>query len=526
MSMSEARQRLVYAVLRRYARGESMRAIGRAERIDPKTVKRILREADERRRKGDDVLERLGPKPRAPRGSKLDAYGDEITALIKRYPDITAVRLHEELQARGFKGGYTIVRERLKALRPKPTKRAAMVVRTAPGQQAQVDWSPYDIADGSTIHALSVVLGFSRYRYFVFTTDMRRPTLFEHLRRAFETFGGVPDELVFDSMKTVVDRWESNTPILNLHALDFAAYYDFHYHIAPRADGAYKGKVERPFRHADENFFNARTFYSIEQANETLRRWLQEKVHDRPHGTTRKRPSELFEEERPLLKPLPSHPYDTRELAYRIVDGYHHVHFDDNFYSVAERHVGEQVYVRASLERVEIFDARAEKLASHERAPRGGGEYRTLDEHKRPKRHSMPQLMARFEAWGEAPLRFARLIRERKRYAGKELAAIIALQRHWALDDLLAAIEHALHYQAIDAASVERILHAHAEPRTLHDVIAQRAREQVRRSLAVAPVEQRKTSYYAGLLSGEGEQEPADATESPHDNDDEDEPPP
>ena len=503
-----------------------MRAIARAERVDPKTVKRILKEADERRRKGDDVLDRLGPRPRAPRGSKLDSFANEMHAQITRYPDITATRLHEELQARGFDGGYTIVRERLKVIRPKPVRKASMRVCTAPGKQAQVDWSPYVIADGSTIHALSVVLGFSRYRYLIFTTDMRQPTLFEHLRRAFELFGGVPDELVFDSMKTIVDRWENNSPIINLRALDFAAYYDFHYHIAPRADGAYKGKVERPFRHADENFFNARTFHSIEQANTKLRWWVEEKVHARRHGTTRKPPNELFQEERPALNPLPNHPYDTRELAYRIVDGYHHVHFDDNFYSVAEKHVGEQVYVRASLERVEVFNGRVEKLASHERAPRGSGAICTLDEHKRPTRHNIARLMARFEAWGEDALRFATLLRMRKRYSGRELAAIIDLQRTWALNDLLPAIEHALRYQAIDAPSVERILHANAEPRTLHDVIAERAREQVRRSLAIAPVEQRKASYYADLLSDECDQEPADATESAHDNDDEDEPPP
>jgi len=520
--MSEARQRLSYAVILRSSRGEGIRAISRAERVDRKTVRRILTDAEQRRQEGDDVLKRLGPKPRAPRHSKLDKYADVIESLVKQYPDIKATRLHEELQAQGYDGGYTIVRSRLRAVRPKAKRRAAALVRTGPGQQAQVDWSPYEIADGTTIHALSVVLGFSRYRYLVFTSDERQATLFEHLRRAFESFGGVPGELVFDSMKTIVDRWEHNIPLLNLHALDFAAYYGFNFHIAPRADGAYKGKVERPFRHLDDSFFNARTFHSIEEANATLRVWLEEKVHSRKHGTTRRLPRELLEEERPCLKPLPVHPYDTRELAYRIVDGYHHVHFDDNFYSVAEEYVGESVYVRANLELLEIFNGRAEKLASHARLPRGGGIYQTLPEHKRPTRLNLTRLMARFEAWGEAPMRFATLLRERKRFAGKELAAILELQREWAIEDLLGAIKHALAHQAFDAASVERILRVNAKPRTLHDVIAARAREQVRRDLKLACVEQRKPTYYAGLLSGEGSQEPADTKESTDDNEEDD----
>jgi hypothetical protein len=63
---------------------------------------------------------------------------------------------------------------------------------------------------------------------------------------------------VFDSEKTVVDRWENGEPVLNLGMMDFAAYYGFENHIAPRADGAYKGGVERPFWTVEQNFFNGR----------------------------------------------------------------------------------------------------------------------------------------------------------------------------------------------------------------------------------------------------------------------------
>src|SRR5690606_37507602 len=100
----------------------------------------------------------------------------------------------------GFEGGYTIVRERLRRAHRPPKRRTFNVVRTDPGVQAQVDWSPYKLADGTPMYCFSCVLSYSRYQYARFCADMRQATLFRQLRAAFDAFGGVPKELVFDSM--------------------------------------------------------------------------------------------------------------------------------------------------------------------------------------------------------------------------------------------------------------------------------------------------------------------------------------
>jgi transposase len=497
--MREQRRRLVYEVMRRRARGESIRSIARTLRIDRRTVRRMLRDVDRRRREGDDALQRCSAPQRAPRPSKLDAHVPFISDLLSRYPDIRATRLHEELVGQGFDGGYTIVRQYLRAVRPRPQHKTYTLVQTDPGKQAQADWSPYKLVDGRPIYCFSCVLGYSRYQYARFSTDMKQHTVFRHLRRAFAAFGGVPHECVFDSMPGIVDRWELDRPVLNLHAVDFATYYGFEIHVAPRADGPYKGKVERPFRYIEESLLNARTFYTVEQANATMAWWLDSKANVREHRMTKRRPVDALVDEVDQLRPLPEHPYDDRELAYRLVDSYGYIDFDGNRYR-APVPVGQWVYVLASEDEVEIVTGPARRVALHPRSPHNAGDW--VPPPSKHKKRSIRELLALFEGWGSTARRYAERVRIHKHYAALELSRIAALQHSYALEDLLKALRHADAHGAYSARHVERILCATAEPRTYEDRLAGRIRQHISQAMAQAPVKQRGLGDYARLLCG------------------------
>lgn len=503
--MNEARRRLVYEVTRRAKRGESRRGIARALGIAPRTVKKILEDEEQRRAEGESALCRELPPRRAPRGSKLDAFDDKITAWLEQYPDLTATRLLEKLVGEGFAGGYTIVREYLKAWRAQHAapKRADQRVETAPGQQGQFDWSPYPIETGEVENVWSYTLSWSRGRALFADDNQRQTTILQRLSQSFALLGGVPQECVTDTMSGVVDGWECNQPILNIRFVDFAAYYRFAVHVSPRRYPKYKGKVERPFRYVEENFVNGRTFRSREEFREGLAWWRDAHAMQRPHPVTGKKLVEMLDEERPYLQPLPRVPYDTRDVVQRHVDSTAHILYETNLYPVPEEHIGKLVYVCVGPDRLEVFDRGVHAIAELERLPDGAGKTHPSDR-KRRGRYDVTLLQERFAAWGPVAEDFAIKLRLRKRTPGPELDHILKLQVTWSADDVVAAIEHAAKYGAFDARAVERILEARFRPRRLAEQIADATRNQIRDAMREHPVEQRALSSYETLRLGDG----------------------
>ncbi|MHC4986420.1 MAG: IS21 family transposase, partial [Planctomycetota bacterium] len=163
------------------------------------------------------------------RATKLDPYKPIIEERLAVYPDLSAVRLFEEVRAAGYDGSLTQLKVYVRQVRPAPPVEDAVRFETPPGRQAQVDFATVRFPWGKR-YALLVVLGYSRLLWLQFYPRQTLTTLCRGLEDAFAFFGGVPHELLFDQLKAVVvedTRPDGGKVIENPEFLRFAAHWGF-----------------------------------------------------------------------------------------------------------------------------------------------------------------------------------------------------------------------------------------------------------------------------------------------------------
>lgn len=256
-----------------------------------------------------------GPRPQVP--TKLDPFRELIRARLEEFPDLTAVRLLEEIRADGYGGGYTQLKVYVRQIRPRPPEEPVVRFETAPGLQAQVDFAHFRFPWGVR-YALLVVLGYSRLLWARFYRRQDMPTLMQGLEEAFRAFGGVPRELLFDQMRSVVLRDlrpEGGRLIDNAEFLRFSAHWGFRSRVCRPYRAKTKGKVERPIRYLRQSFVYGRSFVGDGDLNDQLLSWLDRTANVRVHGTTGARPVDRFEGERYDLLPLAHRPYRSLVLV-------------------------------------------------------------------------------------------------------------------------------------------------------------------------------------------------------------------
>ena len=319
-------------ILELHRQGVSISAIARRVGLDRKTVRRYIGQG----------LEPPTYGPRQPRISQLRAFEPYLRERLAAFPQLTGRRLHRELRDLGYSGGYTILTELLREIRPVEVSAYEVRFETPPGRQAQVDFAHFrtvftdEPGVERIIWLFSMVLGHSRMLWGRFVLHQDLQTLLRCHTGAFEALGGVPEQILYARMRTVFHREDPETShiVYNRTLLEFARHYGY----LPKACKAYraktKGKVERPFRYIREDFFLGRTFRNLDDLNAQFRQWLDQVANARTHATTKRVVAEHFAEERPALQPLTAGAFQAvLRLERRITrDGM--VSVDGNLYSV------------------------------------------------------------------------------------------------------------------------------------------------------------------------------------------------
>jgi transposase len=515
-------ERLRNEIIQRWQAQTSQRQIARELGIARTTVQEVIYRFV-RQRAGQESASPLA-KP-AQRSSSLDEHDVFISKLLERYPNMTAVRVLEELRARGFAGSYTIVRQRLRQLRPQPAREPVIRFETSPGAQAQADYSTYDIdfsEEGRRrVYLFGYVLGYSRraYLHFVESQDFTT-TIREHVR-AFEYLQGVAAVCLYDNMKVVVLRHDEDGPLYNPRFLAFATHYGYKpWACAPRRART-KGKCERRFYYVDKSLLNGRTFRSLAHLNEVTAWWLSNVADVRVHRETRQRPIDRYAEERPHLIPLPAQPYDTAQVLYRVADADGYVCYQQNFYSVPLRCIGQTLPLRITADEVIVYSPAVAEIARHRLFARGLVQQRSTDKTHRPRDDSQEQqtlLRERFTELGPSARCFLDGLLRDQRYGRSQARRVLALLATYSRKDLLAALDRATRFGAYSVQAVERILAVQAAPKSVLETLAD---DECRRlqPLLDEPVSPRSTAEYQQLCEEPQDHGPANETNvSPADN--------
>lgn len=252
------------------------------------------------------------PRVRVSRPVKLEPFQPIIETRLATYPELSAVRLFDEVRAAGYAGGITQLRDFVARVRPRPEPEPVVRFETPPGLQAQVDFADFRFPWGRR-YALLVVLGYSRVLWLRFYPRQTMATVVAGLEAAFAFFGGVPRELLFDQMKSVIleDRRPDGGKLLeNAEFLRFAHHHGFRIRACRPFRARTKGKVERPVSYVRSNFVYGREFLGDADLAAQAERWLEQTANIRVHGTTGEVPQVRLErDERAVLLPLAPHPY-------------------------------------------------------------------------------------------------------------------------------------------------------------------------------------------------------------------------
>ena len=412
----------------------------------------------------------LGPVAQPPQmTSSVADYREVVEQYLAQGIEMTAIWQRLQ-QNHNYQGSYSAVRRFVQRLRP--TEPEAIVrVQRQPGEEMQVDFgsagSFYDPVSGRqrTAYVFVATLSYSRHQYAELVFDQKIPTWLGLHRRAFESFGGIPQRVVPDNLKAAVRQALVHDPVLGEAYRRFALHYGFLVSPTIPHTPQHKGKVESGVHYVKRNFLAGQEFVDITVGNEHLRRWVRDIAGSRNHGTTRQAPLHLFAQyEQIALQPLPETAFNLLQIKPVKVHPDCHVVIDGSYYSVPYGYINQGLEAHVSEQMVEIY-AGLQLVASHLRADCPGRWQTRMEDYPPAKAAYLIQtpVYCRQAAARIGPATgqvVDQLLADRPLDRLRAVQAILRLQESVGPTRLEAACERALFYGDVRYRRIKQILNA------------------------------------------------------------------
>ncbi|HEX2127392.1 MAG TPA: IS21 family transposase [Thermoleophilaceae bacterium] len=350
------------------------------------------------------VPPRYGPRPR--RASKLDPYLPEIERLLGDEPTLSGVRIREEIELLGYRGGKTILDDLLRELRPRfLLPRTFQRTSYRPGELMQFDLCEprleIPVGHGQTRRAWIVTceLPYSRAFAGALIFSKEWADIASGMNRCLARLGALPQKVVWDREGAIHAGAGHPTEAFAAWCGQLALGWV----ILDAGDCQAKGALERTHRFVHGNFEAGRLFANALDFQAQLDRW-SDKINARRHRTTRALVAERLDAERRLMRALPQTLPDVDRRFVARVPPQPYLRFDRNDYSLEPRLTGRRVEVRVSQRALLAVALDTGELAArHARAFAGGlaftdpGHQRALDELRgeRKRRRAEPEVELR-----------------------------------------------------------------------------------------------------------------------------------
>jgi transposase len=398
----------------------------------------------------------------------LDRYRPQIDALLAKYPGLNAVRVTQEISKGedGYRGTVYPVRRYLHRVRPS-RGRVYQEVIYEPGEAMQVDWGDCGrLLIGQTPRRVSVfvaVLCYSRLCYIEFSLSQRKADFYRGVVHALEFFQGSPRKLIVDNLKAAVLNGSGRYACFHQDFLALCGHFCLEPIACAARDPESKGIVEGGVRYVKGSALAGRSeeLTTWEDYGRLAPWWRDEVANVRLHASTKQRPLDRFQQERPHLRPLPALSFDSDEIVPLVVTSHARVRYDGNRYSVPPALVCKPVTLRANAGEVRIIDPGGD-VTRHPRCYERG-QLIVRDEDrlaalKLRRRRRAGECEEEFDALGPLAREFHLKLLSMPVKTTVHLRRLLALVRLYGRQDVLAAIVRALEYKIHDAAYVEALL--------------------------------------------------------------------
>jgi transposase len=398
------------------------------------------------------------------RPSRLDPFKPQIVRWLEAHP-FSATQIFQKLKEIGYSGGITILRDYVRCARPAAAE-SFLTLHFQPGECAQVDWGQFGtVPVGNTTRRLSffvMVLCHSRMLYVEFTLAETMEHFLDCHQNAFAFFGAVPRRVMVDNLKSaVLRRVIGEDPVLNPRYKDFAAHYGFTISPCSVRQPQQKGRVENAVGYVKKNFLAGLELTDFCVLNPAVRQWLEGIANVRLHGTTKRRPVDLFAEEKPALRPRPHAPYDVGQIRPARANNRFRVAFDANSYSVPAEYASALLTLKVYPDELCIY--REDRLiARHVRCYDRHQDFEHPD-HPKPlllqrSRAREQRLLQRFLSLTPKAEAFYRQLQEHRFNTLHHVRKIVALSEIYGVEKTVRAIQDALEFHAFSSEYIANLL--------------------------------------------------------------------